>query len=191
MMAKFETIKKISIFVASPNDMQPFRNELVKVVNNLNRNLLDADERELDLKTAQENVPACWGADPQFLINEGIADDYDFIIVILGSRVGTKTPRKIAGTLEEFTRARDRYKQNGTPQILVYFCTEPKNPHDLDPNQLKHVHKFREEIEDEGFYKFFKTKKDFKECLERDLRLHLRKPTPRRPRRGRDVNVKI
>jgi len=173
-MAAPRTVHPVTVFVASPNDMQPFRTALEKVVRNLNRNFLANDTRELDLLTAQKNVPASYGADAQFLINEGIGDQYDFIVVILGARVGTATPRDIAGTIEEFNRARKRFEQTGSPMIMVYFCTAPKNPHDLDPEQLSMVHEFRSQmIEHRSFYKFFKTKKEFEDTLESDMQMHL------------------
>lgn len=177
------TVDTQSVFLASPNDMLAYREIVAKVIDNLDRNLLSQDERELKILTAMKDVPASiTGMDAQFVINEGIADDFHFIIVILGPRVGTETSREIAGTIEEFRRAEARQKRTGgTPVIMVYFCQDNVKPFDIDAKQLLLVQEFKDSIQDRGLYKFFVGEDQFEEIVETDLRGHLnaRKDTKR------------
>ena len=193
-MTRVRTVISERIFVASPNDMHPYRKMLDSIVKNLNANLLAKDQRELVLRTAMKDVAASInGEDPQFVINEGIADKYEFIIVILGVRAGAATPRDITGTIEEFRRAEARNKKGGNPVIMVYFCRDMKDPFELDAEQLKLVHEFRDSIQNKGLFKTFKGKTAFKAMVENDLRLHLldriakvKKITPRDAKKFED-----
>lgn len=186
------------VFLASPNDMGKYRKIVSTVVKDHNRNLLSDDERELKILTAMGDVPASiTGEDAQFVINEGIADEFDFIIVILGPRIGSPTQREHAATIEEFKRAEVRHQRTktlgspGTPTIMVYFCEDPVSPFEIDADQLKMVHEFRDSIQDKGLYKPFKGPTQFKQMIKDDLRGHLNAQKKRKKKRvtSRDANL--
>lgn len=185
------TVDTQSVFLASPNEMMPYREIVAKVVDNLDRNLLSQDERELKILTAMKDVPASiTGMDPQFVINEGIADSFHFIIVILGARVGTETPRDIAGTIEEFRRAEARNKRTGgTPVIMVYFCQDEVKPFDIDAQQLLLVQKFKDSIQNKGLWKYFAGADNFEQMVETDLRGHLNARKVTRKVTSKDINL--
>ena len=92
----------LSVFVASPNDVQEERARLEEIVKELN----DTWSRQLGLRLellrwethAFPNI----GEDAQAVINEQVPTDYDVFIGIMWHRSGTPTGRAGSGTIEEF-----------------------------------------------------------------------------------------
>ena len=79
----------------------------------------------------------------QSVINRQTAD-YDILVCLIGTRMGTPTPRANSGTEEEFDRAMEAVLCGTPVQVLLFFSNMLVRPHDLDPNHLFLVHAFRE-----------------------------------------------
>lgn len=62
----------------------------------------------------------------------------DLVVVVVGSGAGQ-------GTLDEYRRARDLWKDHGRPQLLVYVCRPRAEEGDRDP-----VRRFKEEVIADG-----------------------------------------
>jgi hypothetical protein len=170
-MARQETI--LTVFVASPSDLDEERNQLEEVIRDLNTTWARELTIRLDLVRWETHAYPSFGDDAQAVINEQIPDDYDLFIGLMWYRFGTPTHRAGSGTLEEFQRAKERFDRDRAElQLMVYFkdAPAPVAPSKLDHEQLAKLAEFRSSLGEEGaLYWSFTSADDF----ERKVRLHL------------------
>ena len=160
------------IVVASPGDVQPERDALVQVVEELNNGV--ARDRSLRLELARWETDAYPGfhlEGPQGLIDSVLKiEDCDLLIGIFWKRFGTPTHDAGSGTEHEFDKAYEAWKTSKRPQILVYFNQRPATPKSKDEaEQWGKVLEFRERFPKEGLWWPYKGKAQF----ERLVRQHL------------------
>lgn len=170
-MARQETI--LTVFVASPSDVDEERNRLEEVIRELNIAWARELGIRLDLVRWETHAYPSFGEDPQAVINAQIPDDFDLFIGLMWYRFGTSTGRAGSGTLEEFQRAKKRFDQAPSElQLMIYFkdAPVPLPPSKLDHRQLSKVGGFRSKLGKEGgLYWSFSTVGEF----EKLVRLHL------------------
>ncbi len=169
MTDKIKTLFHHQIFLASPSDVKGYRDRVSGIVTTLNEGRLALTDHRFDLKTCEDDVFASYGKDPQFCINEQIGNDFDILLVIFGSRIVSKTPRDISGTVEEFNRAVARFDKQGSPTIMLYFCKDLIDHWASDVEQLHLLHQFRRDISDKCFFKEFLGVPEFDETVTKDL----------------------
>jgi hypothetical protein len=170
-MSRQETV--LSVFVASPSDVDEERNRLEDIIRDLNI----AWSRELGLRLElirwETHAYPGFASDAQAVINAQIPNDYDIFIGIMWYRFGTPTGRAGSGTQEEFNRAKARFDSDPTSvQLMIYFkdTPAPVAPSKLDYSQLAQVADFRSNLGKEGgLYWPFNTMDDFENLV----RLHL------------------
>lgn len=168
-MARREHV--LSVFVASPSDVEAERAKLEDVIRELNVTWSRELDVRLDLVRWETHAYPGIGDDAQDVINEQVPDDYDLFVGIMWCRYGTPTGRAGSGTVEEFNRAKSRYDSHPEAvQLMVYFKDEPVPPSKLDPEQLLKVKRFRDSLGTEGvLYWPFNGVEQF----EKLIRLHL------------------
>jgi len=161
----------LQVFVASPSDVSDERDSLETVVMDLNKIWSKNLGVTFELTKWETHSRPSFGSDPQAIINEQLGEDYDVFIGIFWSRLGTPTPRSQSGTIEEFTRAYERFKSTGSlPEIMLYFKDAPIAPTKIDPDQLRALQVFRSSISGlGGLYSVFEDSAGF----ESSLRAHL------------------
>ncbi len=143
----------VRIFVGSPGDVDGEREQLNKVVQELNTTLAAlVPERGLVLELIrwETHTRPGLGADPQDVVNRQLnMADVDVFIGIMWRRFGTPTERSGSGTEEEFRIASESWRRNRKPQeVLFYFCQAPSAPpatEDEAQQQLA-VTRFRQEL---------------------------------------------
>lgn len=175
LMPRQETI--LSVFVASPSDVDEERDRLEDAIRDLNtvwaRNL----GIRLDLVRWETHAHPSFGEDPQAVINEQIPQDFDLFIGLMWYRFGTPTNRAESGTVEEFQRAKERYDANPNAlQLMIYFkdAPAPVPPSQLDHKQLDSISKFRSSLGEEGsLYWSFQTADDFERLVRNHLSLYI------------------
>lgn len=168
-MARQEHV--LSVFVASPGDVEAERGKLEDVIRELNVAWSRELGVRLDLVRWETHAYPGIGVDAQEVINDQIPDDYDLFVGIMWCRYGTPTGRAGSGTVEEFDRAKARYDfDSNSVRLMIYFKDEPIPPSQLDPNQLAKVNEFRDSLGDEGalYWKFNEI-----DQFEKLIRLHL------------------
>lgn len=172
-MPRQETI--LSVFVASPSDVDEERNRLEDVIREFNKLWSRQLGIRLELIRWETDAYPSFGEDPQSVINAQIPEDFDLFIGIMWYRFGTRTARAGSGTVEEFRRAKDRYDADpDSLQIMIYFKDSPApvSPTQLDADQLAEVSGFRSGLGKEGgLYWTFQTPEDFEQLV----RIHLTK----------------
>lgn len=161
----------VTMFISSPSDVSAEREILDSVVNELNKTWSRTLGIRFEPIMWESYSRPAFGNDPQDVLNEQLPDDYDVFLGILWGRIGTPTPRAESGTLEEFERAFDRYKNDkDSIELMVYFKDEGISPSKTDPAQLAQVQKFKESLgEKGGLYSTFEDASSF----ESSLRAHL------------------
>lgn len=146
-----QQISVIKAFVASPSDVQQERDALQPIVNEVNQNIGSSIGIRLELLKWETDVTPGFGNDAQDVINQQIGDDYDIFIGILWARAGTPTPRAGSGTLEEFERAYQKYKENSdSVDLLIYFKEAPLSPSKIDGSQLEKIKEFKSSLGEKG-----------------------------------------
>lgn len=170
-MARQETI--LSVFVASPSDVDEERNRLEQVIRELNTAWARDLGIRLELIRWETDAYPSFGKDPQAVINEQIPDDFDLFVGLMWYRFGSPTGRAESGTIEEFQRAKARYDRDPSSlQLMIYFkdAPIPLAPTKIDYVQLAKVRDFRSTLGDEGgLYCSFQTIDEF----EKLINLHL------------------
>jgi hypothetical protein len=172
-----EDFRKFRIFAASPGDCDTEREQLARVVNELNITIpAIAPEKRvvLELVRWETHVHPAIGEEPQSVVNEQIGD-YDIFVGILWKRMGTPTSTAVSGTEEEFRRAYRRWSRDRELRILFYFCQQPFAPPRTrrEARQLYEVVKFRRELDRMGIARDYATHEQFAERVRPDLLLAL------------------
>ena len=168
-----KTITVLRIFVASPSDLAEERKLLEGVVQELNLTWPQQLGISLELIKWETHAFPGAGTDPQEVLNRQIPHDYDILLLMLWSRIGTPTPRSQSGTLEEFEIAYERWRSDPKSiRLMIYFKTAPLSPDDIDPDQLRLLQEFRKSLGDRGIlYSTFTGGEEFSQLL----RIHLSK----------------
>ena len=144
-----ETRNLVRIFIASPSDVQKERGIADTVVNELNTTIGDTYNIRLETKKWENNTYPAIGEYPQDVINEQIGD-YDIFVGIMKHKFGSPTLHADSGTEEEFNRAYDNYKNDGTCKNLMLFFNKESLPQDTDFEQFKKVLNFKQKLSSKG-----------------------------------------
>ena len=168
-MARSEHV--LVVFVASSSEMEPERNRLEEVIQDLNVSWSRTLGVRLELVRWETHGFPGVGEDPQDVLNRELPNDYDIFIGLMWTRFGTPTGRAGSGTEEEFCRAHKRFREDpNSVKIMFYFKEEPVSPSAVNPDQIAKVQQFRASLGDEGvLYWNFTTLQHFEELI----RLHL------------------
>ena len=135
-------VKLLKVFIASPGDVAKERDVLREVIDDLNRSL--ALEKGVMLQAIgwETDARPGFGADPQTLVNQQIADmsQYDLFVGILWDRFGSPTPRAGSGTEEEFNRAVEEHEGRTSGNHVLFLSAtnglqdrRPSRPEGEDP----------------------------------------------------------
>lgn len=174
------SLRRIRIFVASPGDVHDERDQLGRVVQELNQiltTLVPQAGLVLELVRWETHVHPGLGTDAQDVVTRQLQiGEYDVFIGIFWRRFGTPTPRAESGTEEEFRIAHRAWRELGRPiQIMTYFCRAPAPPpEDSEAGvQLQKVVEFREELFKEGLARDYGEHAEFAGHVRGDLVLVL------------------
>ena len=160
------------VFLASPGDVGPERKRVPGVVAEINR-LARPGERTLKLKTWEEDVRPGVGEDPQEVVNRQVGDA-DITIVLFWKRLGTPTHRAESGTVEEFDRAVERWREEPRREVLTYFKTARLDLYADDLEQASKVREFRRRIAATTLSSEISSATEFEARVRTDLTLALR-----------------
>lgn len=129
--------------MASPGDLDKERKIIQETVARINRRIGKLLKWFIILDCWEDTPPGF--SRPQSIINPNV-DTCDLFLGMLWRWWGSPTGTHTSGFHEEFTRARERKKATGKPEIWIFFKTI-ENDHMKDPGpQLKQVLKFKKEL---------------------------------------------
>jgi len=144
-------VRIVTLFVASPGDVETERNHVADVAAALNRNTAaerDVQFRVLGWKT--DVRPRIHEQGPQGPIDEDLpVEQCDIVAGILWKRFGTPMPEMggETGTEHEIRAALAAFRKSGKPEVVICFNDAPYRPKDAaESRQATRVLEFREEI---------------------------------------------
>lgn len=177
--------KILRIVVASPSDVQPERQAVQAVVDELNRGA--AKDRGLRLEVSRWETDAYPGFHEdgaQGLIDPILkVEDSDLLVGIFWKRFGKAVKDAKSGTEHEILRAYEAWKKNSRPQIMVYFNQSPYKPKTSEEAlQWSMVLDFQKNFPKEGLWWPYKGKHDFEQLLRMHLQNFLCQKFPLRER---------
>lgn len=146
-----ETRNLVRIFVASPSDVQSERALAEEVVKELNTTIGDTYGIRLETKKWEKDTYPAIGEYSQDVINKQIGE-YDIFVGIMKHKFGTPTQAAESGTEEEFNRAYDNFKNDGSCKNLMLFFSKESLPQNSDFDQFKKVLDFKTKIGKKGIY---------------------------------------
>jgi len=140
----------ISVFLASPSDVDHERSVVASAIQDWN----DIHSRNrhvfFELIRYERSISAGMGADGQDVINMQVDDDYDLLIALFWNRLGSPTGRDVSGTIEEYKRALERYKNGEKIDIAFFFKDYPVDLRRTDVSQVLAVQEFEKEVQSNG-----------------------------------------
>ncbi len=167
----------LRIVVASPGDVQPERDVLPSVIDEVNRGV--AADRGLHLVLTRwetDTFPGFHSEGPQGLIDPILKiTDCDLLIGIFWKRFGTPTADGKTGTEHEFSLAHEAWQERGMPQIFVYFNQKSYTPKSsAEAEQWKQVLDFRDRFPKEGLWWPYKGRAQFEKLVRNHLINYIR-----------------
>lgn len=163
-----KAVTALSVFLSSPSDAKTERESAREIIKSADEDFWDS--RGICLRVLRwEDAPGGLG-DPQGIINE-YAEDADLVVVIFNERFGSATANYSSATLEEFERARAKWKSRGRPQVKIFFKQPTARVLKKPSEQLKQVLCFKERFWQEriGLYTEYKTQDDFNAKFRREF----------------------
>ena len=130
----------LTVFLASPGDLQEERNITRLSVERVNKILSRRVRWQIELLGWEDTLPGY--SRPQALINKDV-DSCDLFLGILWRRWGQDTGKYSSGFEEEFIRARERRRKTGKPEIWLFFKTIDEESVKDPGDQLKKVLRFK------------------------------------------------
>jgi len=167
----------LRVVVASPADVQPERDVLPTVVDEVNRGV--AADRGLQLVLSRWETdahPGFHAEGPQGLIDPILKiTDCDLLVGVFWKRFGTPTAGGKTGTEHEFALAYEAWQQEKAPQIFVYFNQKPYAPKTKEEaEQWARVLDFRDRFPEEGLWWPYKGKAEFERLVRNHLTNYVR-----------------
>jgi hypothetical protein len=180
--------ERIRVVVVSPGDVARERVVAQTVVDELNRTV--AADRGYWLSLWRWEIDARPGMHlqgPQGLIDELMhIQDADIVVGVFWKRFGTPTGAEDSGTEHELRRAWAAWRDQGRPEVMVYFCTRaysPKTPDELA--QWQRVLEFQQALPEQQLWWRYASVATFERLLREHLTaLVLSRGAVREPRRA-------
>jgi len=172
-----EQVQVLRVVVASPGDVQPERDSLPEVIEELNKST--AADRGLRLELIRWQTDAYPGFHPegsQGQIESGLDIEHsDVVIGIFRKKFGTPVKDAQSGTEHEFRKAYESWKSKRQPHIMMYFSQRPYAPKSSEEmNQWKKVINFKERFPQEGLWWTYKETTEFQKLVRSHLTQFIR-----------------
>lgn len=145
-----QSLTAVSIFLASPSDVSAERVIVTEIVSEWNSRYSRHSGVAFQLLKWETSITAGFGTDGQGVINSQINDEYDVLIALFWTKLGSNTPRAPSGTVEEYRRAWSRFKEGEDVELAFFFKEELIDPRVVDLKQLSLVKDFEKEVQQAG-----------------------------------------
>ena len=159
----------LSVMIASPSDVQEERDEIRRILHDLND--INARAQQIVMLPVgwdTHSAPSLEGR-AQDIINENILEHCDILIGVFWTRLGTPTGSEESGTVEEIKR----HIGAGKP-AMICFSEKLVAPAQLDNNQYRMVGEFKEWCKQTGIIWRYSTLDEFRESFRRQIQIIIR-----------------
>ncbi|UTW61320.1 DUF4062 domain-containing protein [bacterium SCSIO 12741] len=163
-------ISLFRVFLASPSDLHDEREIVGEVIDELNTSAFLHSDVQVQLLKWENAVNPGIANYPQQVINSDIGKDYDIFLGILWSKFGTPTPQYGSGTEEEYQIAVKNRSESPSKEIMIYFKTAPIPFKSIDPESIRAINNFKNNLGDDGvLYWEFNSTDEFRKLLRMQL----------------------
>jgi hypothetical protein len=165
-------VLEFRVVVASPSDVFDARRAVFDGIYELNR-IFEAQKISIRGLGWEEYVTPGIGSGAQNVINEQLLRDYDILIALFGTKLGTPTSNAPSGTVEEIEHAiANTQSPLGQHRVQVYFLDKIDSASSISIDELKRVADFRQELEPRGvLYRLFKSEDE----LQQEVRVNIQR----------------
>jgi len=132
----------LTVFMASPSDLEPERNMSREVVDRINKVINRRVDWHVELLGWEDTLPGY--SRPQDMINKDV-DCCDLFLGLLWRRWGQSTGKYTSGFHEEFLRACARRANSNSPEIWLFFKNIDSDNLEDPGDQLKKVVEFKKD----------------------------------------------
>jgi hypothetical protein len=154
-------MRKVTIAIASPSDVQEERDRVLRVFNRWNE---ANDDAFLHSAMWESFAVPELGDHPQHILNRSIVSA-ELLVAIFWAKLGSPTPTAASGSAEEI---REFIAAKGAARVMVYFCTRDL-PYTVDPGELTRLLAFKSEMRSQGIYHEYRAVDEFDSALYRHL----------------------
>lgn len=156
--------------IASPNDVTNERQIIREVVHEWNDVNALVSKIMLEAVGWETHSSPELGTRAQELINVRILKNCDLLVGVFWTRVGTPTGKSISGTVEEI----EEHLEAGKP-AMIYFCSRPVAPDNLDPEQYQQLKEFKSKCKELGIIGTFDDTSELRSRFYKELSICLLK----------------
>ena len=194
------TLTEIRIFIASPGDMTPERERLLRVIHEFNLPQSPTRKQGLFVQALdwRQHVVPAMGLPEEVILQQLPVDTWDIFIGMMWQRFGSATgsidPQTgltfDSGTVQEFTLAQRSWEKQRRPHILFFCCNRPMPRKGFDSKQYQLVEDFLAQFAPGGEHPAFIKEFEETDQFERDVRLTLQALVPEigaKKRRGETI----
>lgn len=167
--AMVKTTLTATVFVSSPGDVQQERDSVQTTVAKWNSRNSAARGVTFRVWAWEENSVPDLGNDAQDVMNTQVPIDYDVLVGIFWSRLGTPTGRFGSGSQEEIEAAIERRVKTGFPHVALYFKKDNFPIDKIDISQLERLREFEKDIKSRALVNHFNEIQAFESQIERLL----------------------
>lgn len=165
-------VLEFRIVIASPADVFNTRRAAFDGLHELNRTF---ETQKISIKALGWEEYATPGAatETQEVINKQLLVEYDILIAIFGTKLGTPTQNYCSGTVEEIERAIENTTNVlGQARVQIYFLDKIESASSISIDELKRVADFRNELGQRGIlYRLFKDDGE----LQKEIRVNVQR----------------
>jgi len=166
-------VLEFRVVVASPSDLFETRKAVFNVIHELNRSLEIQRVAIRGLGWEEYATPGILD-NAQSVINEQILKEYDILIALFATKLGTPTANAASGTVEEIENAiANTENEMGKHRVQVYFRDRIESTSSISIEELRRVVDYQRELQQKGcLYDLFKTDEE----LQQKIRVNLQRP---------------
>jgi hypothetical protein len=166
-------VLEFRVIVASPSELYETRKAVFEVIHELNRTLEAQGVAIRGLGWEEYATPGI-GSEVQEVINTQLLREYDILIALFATRLGTPTERHISGTVEEIEHAiSNTSSAMGSYRVQIYFKDRIESASSISIDEFARLSEFREQLGPRGIlYKLFKDD----DQLRQEIRVNIQRP---------------
>lgn len=160
--------KLFVVGLSSPSDVPDERKCLDQVIKELNDTVALLCGLRIELRKFEtHSVPGLNDLGPQGQIDQTLKyAECDLLVGIFWSRFGSPVYDADSGTEHEIKHAVELWEKRKTPQVMLYFRTDPISPHNqADLKQYGKVLAFKEKLVEKGLYQPYSGASEFERLV--------------------------
>jgi hypothetical protein len=161
------------IVIASPSDVFETRKFVFEAVHEIDRTF-EAQNVTIRALGWEEYASPGIASEPQEVIHQQILKEYDILIAIFGTRLGSPTNSQLSGTVAEIEHAIAKNDSHmGLFRVQIYFCDRIESISNTSIDELMRLNEYRKSLGDRGvLYRTFSTGAE----LQREVRVNVQRP---------------